>query len=54
MTLIATNKDFDKSDGALASRLYDSLRSRVVHVGGEDLRPHAAEFETQMTDIVEE
>ncbi len=54
MTLIATNKNFDKTDGALASRLWDSLRSRVIHVGGEDLRPHAAEFESQLAGIAEE
>jgi DNA replication protein DnaC len=46
MTLIATNRNPDKGDlDPIASRFSDSLRSRIVHVGGGDLRPHARVIE---------
>lgn len=46
MTLIATNRNPDKGDlDPIASRFSDSLRSRVIHVGGGDLRPHARELD---------
>ncbi len=46
LTLIATNRAPDKADSdPITSRFGDSLRSRVVHVQGEDLRPEAATYE---------
>lgn len=46
LTLVATNRNPDKGDlDPIASRFSDSLRSRIVHVGGGDLRPHAHTLE---------
>ncbi len=45
MTLIATNREFDKGESdPIVSRLMDSRRSRVVHVSGTDLRAHQFEL----------
>ncbi len=46
LTLVASNRNPDKGDlDPIASRFSDSLRSRVIHVGGGDLRPHARTLE---------
>ena len=46
LTLVATNRNPDKGDlDPIASRFSDSLRSRIIHVGGGDLRPHAQMLE---------
>lgn len=46
LTLVATNRNPDKGDlDPIASRFSDSLRSRIIHVGGGDLRPHARTLE---------
>ncbi len=46
LTLIATNRAPDPGDSdPFSSRFSDSLRSRVVHVNGDDLRPDAVTFE---------
>ncbi len=46
LTLVATNRNPDKGDlDPIASRFSDSLRSRIIHVGGGDLRPHAHTLE---------
>ena len=46
MTLVATNRNPDKGDfDPIASRFSDSLRSRVIQVGGGDLRPNARAIE---------
>ncbi len=46
LTLIATNRAPDQADSdPITSRLGDSLRCRVVHVQGDDMRPLAAQYE---------
>ncbi len=46
LTLVATNKPPDKGDSdPITSRFGDSLRSRIVHLNGQDLRPDAARYE---------
>ncbi len=45
-TLVATNKPPDPGDSdPITSRFGDSLRSHIVHVKGQDLRPDAARYE---------
>lgn len=52
MTIIATNRNPDKGDlDPIASRFSDSLRSRVIHVGGGDLRPNARAIENTLRQL---
>ncbi|MBI5304113.1 MAG: ATP-binding protein [Chloroflexi bacterium] len=49
LTLVATNRNPDKGDlDPIASRFSDSLRSRIIHVGGGDLRPSARILENPL------